>query len=141
MFSECPTVRDGHTLAKILGDYAIAAPMEMFLASKWDRHPTEIAQLKGARLVIAQETQKGRHWDEAKIKALTSSDPLSGYRNIRRVKQQATLDRRAPEVGFASSSLAICPLREETNMTPRHRAHPIRSFRSDRAEQARRGGF
>ena len=67
------------TLAKIMGDYAIAAPMEMFLASKYDRHPTEIARLKGARLVIAQETQKGRRWDEAKIKALTSSDPLSGH--------------------------------------------------------------
>ena len=68
-----------NTLAKIMGDYAITAPIEMFLASKHERHPTEIARLKGARLVIAQETQKGRRWDETKLKALTGGDRLSGH--------------------------------------------------------------
>jgi P4 family phage/plasmid primase-like protien len=68
-----------NTIARIMGDYALTAPMEMFLASKTDRHPTEIARLKGARLVVAQETQKGRRWDETKLKNLTSSDPLSGH--------------------------------------------------------------
>jgi P4 family phage/plasmid primase-like protien len=68
-----------NTLAAVMGDYAITAPMEMFLLSKFDRHPTEIARLKGARLVVAQETQKGRRWDETKLKILTSSDPLSGH--------------------------------------------------------------
>jgi putative DNA primase/helicase len=67
------------TLTRILGDYAVTAPMEMFLASKHDRHPTEIARLKGARLVVAQETQKGRRWDEAKLKNLTGGDRLSGH--------------------------------------------------------------
>ena len=65
------------TVAGIFGDYAISAPMEMFLTAKFDRHPTEIARLKGARLVVAQETQKGRSWDEAKIKNLTGGDRLS----------------------------------------------------------------
>jgi putative DNA primase/helicase len=68
-----------NTLAAIMGEYAITAPMEMFLLSKFDRHPTEIARLKGARLVVAQETQKGRRWDETKLKVLTSSDRLSGH--------------------------------------------------------------
>jgi putative DNA primase/helicase len=67
-----------NTLAAVMGDYAISAPMEMFLLSKFDRHATEIARLKGARLVTAQETQKGRRWDETKLKVLTSSNPLSG---------------------------------------------------------------
>jgi putative DNA primase/helicase len=52
--------------------------MEMFIESKFDRHPTEIAKLMGARLVVAQETQKGRRWDEAKIKNLTGADRLTG---------------------------------------------------------------
>jgi putative DNA primase/helicase len=65
------------TVTGIFGDYAITAPMEMFLASSVDRHPTEIAKLRGARLVIAQETQKGRRWDEAKIKNLTGGDKLT----------------------------------------------------------------
>ena len=67
-----------NTVTQILGDYAVIAPMEMFLTSRFDRHPTEIARLKGARLVVAQETQRGRSWDEAKIKTLTSSDTLTG---------------------------------------------------------------
>ena len=65
------------TVTGIFGDYAITAPMEMFLASSVDRHPTEIAKLRGARLVIAQETQKGRRWDKAKIKNLTGGDKLT----------------------------------------------------------------
>ncbi len=66
------------TVAGILGDYAIIAPMEMFLASNVERHPTEIAKLRGARLVVAHETQKGRRWDESKIKNLTGGDKLTG---------------------------------------------------------------
>jgi putative DNA primase/helicase len=68
-----------NTLAAIMGDYAVTAPMEMFLLSKFDRHPTEIARLQSARIVVAQETQKGRRWDETKLKVLTSSDRLSGH--------------------------------------------------------------
>jgi putative DNA primase/helicase len=56
------------TVTGILNDYAVVAPIEMFLIRKYEAHPTEIARLKGARLVVAQETQKGRSWDEAKIK-------------------------------------------------------------------------
>jgi putative DNA primase/helicase len=68
-----------NTVADIMGDYAIVAPIDMFLLSKYDRHPTEIARLKGVRLVTAQETQKGRAWDEAKIKNLTGGDKLTGH--------------------------------------------------------------
>jgi putative DNA primase/helicase len=48
-----------------------------FLASNQERHPTELAKLAGARLVVAQETQKGRRWDETKIKALTGGDKIT----------------------------------------------------------------
>jgi len=65
-----------NTVTGIFGDYAIPAPMEMFLASKYDRHPTEVAGLKGARLVVAHETTKGRAWDEARVKLLTGGDRL-----------------------------------------------------------------
>jgi putative DNA primase/helicase len=66
------------TIVGIFGDYAIVAPMDLFMASKHERHPTEIAKLRGARLVVAQETEKGRRWDAVKIKALTSEDKLTG---------------------------------------------------------------
>jgi putative DNA primase/helicase len=67
-----------NTVSGIFGDYAIIAPMELFMASKHERHPTEIAKLRGARLVVAQETEKGRRWDTTKIKNLTSDDRLTG---------------------------------------------------------------
>jgi putative DNA primase/helicase len=59
------------------GDYHRVAPIETFTASKTDRHPTELAGLRGARLVTAVETEEGRRWDEAKIKALTGGDMVS----------------------------------------------------------------
>jgi putative DNA primase/helicase len=64
------------TLLNILGDYANTSPIEMFLENDYDRHPTELARLYKVRLTVAQETPKGRKWDESKIKNLTGGDPL-----------------------------------------------------------------
>ena len=33
------------------------------------RHPTELARLRGARLVVAQETEQGKRWAETRLKA------------------------------------------------------------------------
>ena len=66
-----------NTLAEILGDYAVTAAMETFTASRNDRHSTELAMLRGARLVTASETEEGRGWAEDKIKALTGSDSIT----------------------------------------------------------------
>jgi putative DNA primase/helicase len=59
------------------GDYHRAAPIETFTASNSDRHPTDLAGLRGARLVTAIETEEGRHWAESKIKALTGGDRIA----------------------------------------------------------------
>jgi putative DNA primase/helicase len=66
-----------NTVAKVFGDYATTAAMDTFLASNSERHPTELAKLHGARLVVAQETEKGRRWDEIKLKALTGGDRIA----------------------------------------------------------------
>ena len=42
-----------------------------------DRHPTDMAMLMGARLVIASEVAPGRAWDEPKLKSLTGGDPIT----------------------------------------------------------------
>jgi putative DNA primase/helicase len=65
------------TVARILGDYATTAPMETFTNSNTDRHPTELAGLRGARLVTASETEEGRRWAESKIKQLTGGEEIS----------------------------------------------------------------
>jgi putative DNA primase/helicase len=66
-----------NTFAALLGDYHKTAPTEMFIATKSDRHPTELAMLRGARLVTASETEKGQRWSESKIKSLTGDDPIT----------------------------------------------------------------
>ncbi|MBB2685859.1 UNVERIFIED_ORG: putative DNA primase/helicase [Rhizobium etli] len=65
------------TLMSVVGDYGKGAPIETFVASSSDRHPTEIAGLRGARLVTAVETEEGRRWAESKIKALTGGDRIA----------------------------------------------------------------
>ena len=64
-------------LIAILAAYAAVASMETFTASQGDRHPTDLAMLRGARLVTAQETEEGRRWAESRIKALTGGDPIT----------------------------------------------------------------
>jgi P4 family phage/plasmid primase-like protien len=66
-----------NTASGIMGDYATTASMDAFTASKNDRHPTELASLRGARLVTASETEEGRAWAEAKIKQLTGGDKIA----------------------------------------------------------------
>jgi putative DNA primase/helicase len=66
-----------NTIAGILGDYATTAPIETFTASNHDRHPTDLAGLRGARLVTATETEEGRRWAESRLKALTGGDRVS----------------------------------------------------------------
>jgi len=60
-----------------MGDYAVTASMDTFVSSKYDRHPTELARLHGARLVSASETEEGRAWAESRIKSLTGGDPVA----------------------------------------------------------------
>ena len=66
-----------NTVAGIFGDYATVADMSTFVASNTEHYPTDLAKLNGARLVVAQETKKGRRWDESKIKALTGGDKIT----------------------------------------------------------------
>jgi putative DNA primase/helicase len=65
-----------NTVAGILGDYAMTAPMDTFVVTKSDRHPTDLAGMRGTRLVIATEIEKNARWAEAKIKTLTGGDKI-----------------------------------------------------------------
>ena len=65
------------TLNSIFGNYHTTAPIETFTASQSERHPTDLASLRGARLVTATETEEGRRWAESKIKYLTGGDKIA----------------------------------------------------------------
>ena len=56
---------------------AATAPIDLFMASRNEPHPTGLAHLRGARLVVATETDGGQRWDESKIKLLTGGDKIT----------------------------------------------------------------
>jgi putative DNA primase/helicase len=64
------------TIKGIMGDYAGTMGSEVLMASQHDRHPTEIARLRGLRLAVASEIEQGKAWAESKIKSLTGGDRL-----------------------------------------------------------------
>jgi putative DNA primase/helicase len=66
-----------NTMSRIFGDYTTVAAMETFAASPHDLHPTDLAMLRGARLVYVSETEEGRDWAENRIKSLTGGDPIT----------------------------------------------------------------
>ncbi|WP_254073239.1 phage/plasmid primase, P4 family, partial [Acidisphaera sp. S103] len=65
-----------NTVSWIMGDYAIAAAMDTFVASDGNNHPTDLAMLRGARMVMVSETEEGRAWAESRIKLLTGGDKI-----------------------------------------------------------------
>ncbi|MDH5327989.1 MAG: phage/plasmid primase, P4 family [Gammaproteobacteria bacterium] len=66
-----------NVMMEILHTYAINANMATFTASKYERHPTELARLDGPRLVSAAETEHGHRWMESRLKELTGGDKIS----------------------------------------------------------------
>ena len=69
-----------NTLVGIWGDYAVTISTDMLMVSQGDRHPTEIARLRGARLVVGNEVEAGR--------------TARGYRGLRLKRPDYTEDRR-----------------------------------------------
>jgi putative DNA primase/helicase len=65
------------TISGLLAEYAKTAASSSFSASANEQHPTDVAGLRGARLVIAIETEDGARWAESKIKSLTGGDKIA----------------------------------------------------------------
>ena len=78
-------------LADVLGSYARTAPLDTFMATRGDRQPIDLAGLDGARMVVATETEAGRPWAEARIKAITGGDRIA----VRRLYGRSSRPPRA----------------------------------------------
>lgn len=66
-----------NTVSGILSEYAVTAAMDTFTASRDSKHPTDLAMLRGARMVTASETEEGKPFAEARIKQMTGGDQIS----------------------------------------------------------------
>ena len=60
-----------------VGEYARHAGAETFTASRGESHLTEIARLRGSRLVVTTEVESNKAWAEARIKMLTGGDTVA----------------------------------------------------------------
>ncbi len=69
-----------NVLHDTFGDYAVQAPSDALLARRRDEHPTAIASMEGARLVLACEVDEGRRLAEGLVKQITGRDRVSSRR-------------------------------------------------------------
>ncbi|MDD5718945.1 MAG: phage/plasmid primase, P4 family, partial [Candidatus Krumholzibacteria bacterium] len=65
------------TLLDVAGDFGLRTPSETLLARRGDAIPNDVAALRGARLVVASETEDGRRLAESRLKELTGGDTIS----------------------------------------------------------------
>jgi P4 family phage/plasmid primase-like protien len=65
----------------IMGDYHVAVPIEVFTAGSRINLEYYRAQMAGARLVTASETEQQAIWSETLIKDLTGNDTMLSGRN------------------------------------------------------------
>ena len=63
-------------IAGVLGTYAATATLDTFMAGRSTRHLSELAGLRGARLVLVPETEAGQAWAEARIKQVTGGEMI-----------------------------------------------------------------
>jgi putative DNA primase/helicase len=61
----------------IAGSYTIKLPATALMQSKGDRHPTELAQLRGKRLAVSSELDESSFFNESLIKELTGDATLT----------------------------------------------------------------
>jgi len=59
------------------GSYTIKLPASALMQSKGERHPTELAQLRGKRLAVSSELDETSFFNESLIKELTGDTTLS----------------------------------------------------------------
>lgn len=64
------------TVRRVLGTYADVGAPNLLVETKSERHPTEVADLRGKRLVICSESDSGAHLAEGLVKRLTGKEQL-----------------------------------------------------------------
>ena len=66
-----------NTVAHALGDYSTNTPTETFMQRQSGAMTNDLARLNGARLVLANEGNRGQRLDTARMKGMTGGDPIT----------------------------------------------------------------
>ena len=67
-------------IQELMGPYATTLASTVLMSTDKEQHPTEIADLFGARLAVMSEIKRGRSIDEEKFKRLSGNDELRARR-------------------------------------------------------------
>ncbi|MER5362678.1 phage/plasmid primase, P4 family [Streptomyces sp. NPDC002785] len=67
-------------IVKLLGDYADSAPPGFLMGRPPGRHPTDLAELHGRRIIVCSELRSGDRFDESRVKLLTGGDRIKARR-------------------------------------------------------------
>jgi len=79
------------TLAFIMGDYSVNLDAQSLMVQKYNNGPrSDIARLRGARLITANESEAGSRLAESKIKELTGADRVTA-RALYEAEQEFTM--------------------------------------------------
>ncbi len=70
-------------LKNVIGAYIREAVADLLIESKFEKHPTELADLEGLRIVISSEIGKGKKLDERLVKDLTGGGQAMRARFMR----------------------------------------------------------
>ncbi len=69
-----------NALTVAMGEYAVAGAPGLLQAKKGEAHPTDQADLYGARLVTLPELEENKRWDTGAVKRLTGDDTIRARR-------------------------------------------------------------
>lgn len=96
----------------IIGTYGHKLPAVVLMQAKNDRHPTELAQLRGKRLAISSELDEGQFWAESRIKELTGDETLTArymrqdFFEFRQTQKHMILGNYKPRLRGGDAALA-----------------------------------
>ncbi len=66
-----------NTITKALGDYSVSTQTDTFMQRQSGAMTNDLARLNGARLVLANEGNRGQRLDTARMKGMTGDDPIT----------------------------------------------------------------
>ena len=98
-------------IADAVGDYARRIDADDLMEQTGREHPAWLADLRGRRLVVADEMPRGKRWNTARVKKLVSGEPIRArlmHRDFFEFKPTAQLfvaGNHAPQQSSADTGL------------------------------------
>lgn len=112
----------GDLVMYVIGDYGKKITASTLMAKSYEAHPTEIANLQGARIAVSSEVADGDHWNEARINELTGDETLSArymrgdFFDFRRTHKHLIYGNHRPQLRTTTDALKarikIVPFRQ-----------------------------